>query len=53
LGSEEKGVQPVFMKQADAAFHIPMPGAFESLNVSVAAGIMFFQAATLRNKNQR
>ncbi len=53
LGSEEKGVQSSLMKQADSAFYIPMPGNFESLNVSVAAGIMFFQAATLRNKNQR
>jgi tRNA G18 (ribose-2'-O)-methylase SpoU len=27
-----------------------MPGNFESLNVSVAAGIMFFQAANKRMK---
>jgi 23S rRNA (guanosine2251-2'-O)-methyltransferase len=50
LGSEEKGVQSLLMKQADAAFHIPMPGNFESLNVSVAAGIMLFQTATFRMK---
>jgi 23S rRNA (guanosine2251-2'-O)-methyltransferase len=50
LGSEEKGIQGSLMKQADAAFHIPMPGAFESLNVSVAAGIMLHQVAYQRRR---
>lgn len=48
LGSEEKGVQASLMKQSDSAFHIPMPGEFESLNVSVAAGIMLHQVAYQR-----
>lgn len=43
MGGEENGVYPALMKIADGAFHIPMTGNFESLNVSVAAGMILYE----------
>ena len=43
LGSEEFGIAPTVRKLADADVKIPMPGTTDSLNVSVAAGIVFFE----------
>lgn len=48
MGNEEKGVQPYLTKAADAHFSIPMKGAFDSLNVSVAAGIILYEAMKQR-----
>lgn len=48
LGSEEKGIHPVLMKSCDEKFKIPMTGDFESLNVSVATGIILFEAMKQR-----
>jgi 23S rRNA (guanosine2251-2'-O)-methyltransferase len=48
LGSEGKGIQPVLLKVADEIFHIPMPGSFESLNVSVATGMILYEAVRQR-----
>lgn len=48
MGSEDHGVFPALMKICDASFFIPMPGKFESLNVSVAAGIILYEAARQR-----
>ena len=45
LGSEEFGIAPAVRKLADADVKIPMPGKTDSLNVSVAAGIIFFERA--------
>jgi 23S rRNA (guanosine2251-2'-O)-methyltransferase len=44
MGSEDKGVQPYIRKAADTHFTIPMTGDFDSLNVSVAAGIILYEA---------
>jgi 23S rRNA (guanosine2251-2'-O)-methyltransferase len=44
LGSEDKGVQPYLAKAADSHFRIPMAGSFNSFNVSVAAGIILYEA---------
>jgi 23S rRNA (guanosine2251-2'-O)-methyltransferase len=44
MGSEDKGVQPYIHKAADMYFTIPMTGDFDSLNVSVAAGIILYEA---------
>jgi len=44
MGSEDKGVQPYIRKAADTHFTIPMEGDFDSLNVSVAAGIILYEA---------
>jgi len=44
MGSEGHGVQPYIRKAADEHFTIPMAGDFDSLNVSVAAGIILYEA---------
>lgn len=48
IGSEEKGIQPSLMKICDQQFRIPMKGDFESLNVSVATGMMLYE--TMRQR---
>lgn len=48
LGGEEKGIYPALLEYCDEQFSIPMPGGFESLNVSVAAGVMLYEAAKQR-----
>lgn len=52
MGSEDKGVYPALMKICDAGFRIPMAGSFESLNVSVAAGMILYEAMKQRMGNQ-
>ncbi len=49
MGAEDKGVYPALMKAADVHFHIPMQNNFESFNVSVAAGIILYEAMKQRN----
>ncbi|MCK9403141.1 MAG: 23S rRNA (guanosine(2251)-2'-O)-methyltransferase RlmB [Chitinophagaceae bacterium] len=44
LGDEGKGVQPHLAKAADHFFKIPMAGGFDSFNVSVASGIILYEA---------
>lgn len=48
LGDEGRGVQPYLAKAADAFFRIPMATSFDSFNVSVAAGIMLYEAMKQR-----
>jgi len=48
MGGEEKGVYPALMKICDDKFAIPMPGNFESLNVSVATGMILYEAMKQR-----
>ena len=48
LGSEDKGIYPALMKICDEQFKIPMKGDFESLNVSVAAGMILYEAMKQR-----
>ena len=48
MGNEEKGVQPYLTKAADEHFSIPMKGDFDSFNVSVATGIILFEAMKQR-----
>lgn len=43
LGDEGKGIKREVMQQVDAHFSIPMQGELASLNVSVAAGIAFYE----------
>ena len=48
LGGEEHGIYPAVMKICDEQFQIPMTGDFESLNVSVANGIILYEAMKQR-----
>ena len=48
MGSEDKGIYPALMKICDAPFKIPMKGNFESLNVSVAAGVILYEVMKQR-----
>ena len=48
MGSEDNGVQPYISKAADEHFKIPMAVNFDSLNVSVAAGIILYEAMKQR-----
>ena len=50
MGNEEKGVNPQIVKQADRLVKIPVKGNIESLNVSVAAGIMMYEVVRQREK---
>jgi len=49
MGSEEKGIYPALMKICDEKFKIPMAGDFESLNVSVATGMILYEAMKQRS----
>ncbi len=42
LGSEDEGISPFIREVADQTYRIPMQHEFDSLNVSVAAGISFY-----------
>ena len=48
FGAEGRGVRPGVRRACDDAFSIPLAGAIESLNVSVAAGVALFEAARQR-----
>lgn len=45
MGNESKGVSDKLCNAADRSLHIPMQGDTESLNVSVAAAILLYEAA--------
>lgn len=48
MGSEEKGIHPALLKICDEKIKISMAGGFESLNVSVATGIILYEAMKQR-----
>ena len=48
MGGEEKGIYPALLKICDDQFQIPMTGDFDSLNVSVATGIILYEAMKQR-----
>jgi len=48
MGGEEHGIHPALMKICDEQFQVPMTGDFESLNVSVATGIILYEAGRQR-----
>ena len=43
VGNEEKGIRKLTADSCDFLIHIPMLGKIQSLNVSVAAGILLFE----------
>lgn len=48
LGNEHRGVSPEAQKMADENFMIPMHGMVQSLNVSVAAAVILYEAMRQR-----
>jgi 23S rRNA (guanosine2251-2'-O)-methyltransferase len=48
MGSEEDGISPEYLKICDDRIKIPLYGSIGSLNVSVAAGIIIFEAIRQR-----
>ena len=49
LGSEEDGVSPEYLKMCDLKTKIPLNGKISSLNVSVATGVICYEALRQRN----
>lgn len=48
LGSEGEGIAPQLLDLCDGTLRIPMAGSISSLNVSVAAGVIFFELGRQR-----
>ena len=51
IGNEGRGVAPEILEKADKVVKIPMYGQIESLNASVAAGILMYEC--VRQKKDR
>jgi 23S rRNA (guanosine2251-2'-O)-methyltransferase len=49
VGNEEKGIRPIVAKKCDYLVKIPMTGHIQSLNVSVATGILLYEIVRQRN----
>jgi TrmH family RNA methyltransferase len=48
LGSEDQGLSDTWLKQADRTVKIPMKGKADSLNVSISAAIILYEALRQR-----
>jgi len=48
FGAEGKGLRPLVRRTCDAAISIPLAGKVESLNVSVAAAVLLYEARRQR-----
>jgi 23S rRNA (guanosine2251-2'-O)-methyltransferase len=52
FGAEGKGLRPLVRKTCDAAVSVPLAGSTESLNVSVAAAVLLYEAARQRERER-
>ena len=50
MGGEARGIRPLVREQCDSLISIPMHGSLDSLNVSVAAGVILFEIVRRRLK---
>ena len=50
MGNEETGISPELLKMSDVRAKLPILGEVQSLNVSVAAGVMMYEALEQRLK---
>ncbi|MCV3728488.1 23S rRNA (guanosine(2251)-2'-O)-methyltransferase RlmB [Ureaplasma miroungigenitalium] len=50
VGNENKGISPLVIKNADQQVYIPMNGHVQSLNVSVATGVLLAYISQYLNK---
>lgn len=53
MGSEGSGVSKEILRACDERLRIPMAGKTESLNVSVSAGIVLYEASMQRSKSSK
>ncbi|HOE03972.1 MAG TPA: 23S rRNA (guanosine(2251)-2'-O)-methyltransferase RlmB [Bacteroidales bacterium] len=49
MGSEDKGIEPVNLNQCELNIGIPVFGSLDSLNVSVATGVVVYEVLRQRN----
>ena len=49
VGTESKGLSTFWMNQSDLKIKVPMLGTLDSMNVSVAAAILIYEATRQRN----
>ncbi len=52
LGGEAKGIRPLVKKKCDFLLSVPLPRSFDSLNVSVAAGIIQYEIFNRRRRTK-
>jgi 23S rRNA (guanosine2251-2'-O)-methyltransferase len=52
LGGEARGIRPLVKKKCDFLLTIPVMGNFDSLNVSVAAGIIQYEILSQRRQTR-
>ena len=50
MGNEETGISPELLKMSDVRAKLPIVGEVQSLNVSVAAGVMLYEALEQRDR---
>ncbi|NMC96588.1 MAG: RNA methyltransferase, partial [Deltaproteobacteria bacterium] len=53
MGGEAKGIRPLLKKKCDFLTTIPLTGNFDSLNVSVAAGIILYEISRQRTRSTK
>ncbi len=53
MGAEDTGIDPQLLKMADQLIKIPMSGTIQSLNVSAAATVLFFEMVRQRSAGEQ
>ena len=52
MGAEDEGLSPIWLNESDTLVRIPMQGKIDSLNVSVSAAVLLFEAVRQRGMNE-